>query len=90
MKMKKLVAYGSLYMDEGETWETHGKHQIDNILKSKDVIAFGFDVLGSEEDRIEGEKLAKQIQEYAKSKRPDLNLCSASFSVERKNDKPKN
>ena len=88
--MKRYVAYGSLYMDEGEGFKDTIVPQLKSILKPKNVVALLFDVLGYEEQKIEGEELVEKIKDEAYRLRPDLEKISVAFSVPTGNDKPRN
>ena len=69
------LAYGSLYMDTGETWSL-AKTQIDDVSKKKPEKWF-FDVLCKENQIEEGKKMVDKIFEYIESlgMKAEVKLC---------------
>lgn len=83
-KEKENIAYGSLYVDRGETFELVEK-QINYFADQdpKPTIIF-FDILGRESDRVTGEKYVPRLIQYVKEKLPyikDQNI-KCQFSVD--------
>lgn len=89
MKTQEAVAYGSLYLDEGETLK-EAIEQIDRILNPKanngiqpKVVALFFDVLGRPDQEIEGKLIAYRLKKYVGICRPHLDKVEIDFGTER-------
>jgi len=72
-KTKRVAAYGSLYMDEGERWPK----ALEQLIAFRDMkgpdtaVHVYFDVMGNEEHRELGRRIVDRVFEYAERNFPD-------------------
>lgn len=78
---KNAIAYGSLYLDQGETMDMV-KKQIRSFTKHKNIKAMFFDVLDNNNtvsDEV-GQQYVERVLEYARKKLPEDVELQCAFS----------
>jgi hypothetical protein len=85
----KALAYGSLYMDEGEGWGVV-IDQLNHIMLPN-VVGLFFDVIDWELKRKRGEIMSNRIKGYVKKHYPNLEITKIDYvSTEKTGENPKN